>query len=89
MPCVTYKTGFIGADGREEEPSEYLCDWPGRSNIAVHIVGCVKEIALSIALCEEHAATIKAAAVPLRFAKSSLRYVRHVLLLRGVLSARI
>lgn len=55
MPHVKYKTGFIGADGREEELTEYLCDWPGCSNIADHVVGCVKEIALSIALCAEHA----------------------------------
>lgn len=61
MPHVKYKTRFIRADGREEELTEYLCDWPGCSNIADHVVGCVKEIALSIALCAEHAATINVA----------------------------
>ena len=56
MPQVTIKTGITDADGHEEELREYLCDWPGCPNIANHLLGCVKEIGLAVALCEEHAA---------------------------------
>jgi len=55
MPQVTIKTGIPGTDGREEELSEYLCDWPDCQNIAEHALGCVKELGLPLALCEEHA----------------------------------
>lgn len=48
----------MGVDGREEELSEYLCDWPGCSNIADHVVGCAKDIALRVALCAQHAAGV-------------------------------
>jgi hypothetical protein len=56
MPQVTIKTGIAGPDGREEELSEYLCDWPGCPNIAAHVLGCVKELGLSVAVCEQHVA---------------------------------
>lgn len=59
MPQVTIKTGIKGPDGREEQITEYMCDAPGCPNIAAHVVGWVKEVALSIALCEEHAARLK------------------------------
>ena len=55
MPRVTIRTGFLAPDGREEELSEYLCDAPGCLNIATHVVACIKEIALSVVTCEEHA----------------------------------
>jgi hypothetical protein len=57
MPPVTIKTGIAGADGREEELTEYLCDWPGCSNVAEQVLGCVKELGLPLAVCEEHATT--------------------------------
>jgi hypothetical protein len=57
MPQVTIKTGIVGPDGREEELSEYLCDWPGCPNIAVRVLGCVKELGLSVVVCEQHATT--------------------------------
>ena len=57
MPQVTIKTGIAGPDGSEEELTEYLCDWPGCQNIATHVLGCVKELGLSVAVCEEHATT--------------------------------
>jgi hypothetical protein len=57
MPPVTIKTGIAGPDGREEELTEYLCDWPGCPNIAAHVLGCVKELGLAVAVCEEHATT--------------------------------
>ncbi len=54
MPLVTIKTGFAASDGREEVLTEYLCDWPGCPNIAVHSLGCIKEIRAIAAVCEEH-----------------------------------
>lgn len=57
MPQVTIKTGIAGPDGREEELTEYLCDWPGCPNVAEHVLGCVKELALPVAVCEQHATT--------------------------------
>jgi hypothetical protein len=57
MPQVTIKTGIAGPDGREEALSEYLCDWPGCPNVAEHVLGCVKELGLAVAVCPQHAAT--------------------------------
>jgi hypothetical protein len=58
MPQVTIKTGFSAPNGGEEVLAEYLCDWPGCPNIAVRVLGCVKEIGAVAAVCEEHAAAI-------------------------------
>jgi hypothetical protein len=44
MPQVTIKTGIAGPDGREEELTEYLCDWPGCPNVAEHVLVRVKEL---------------------------------------------
>ncbi len=55
MPQVTIKTGIVGLDGREEQLTEYLCDWPGCPNVAEHALGCVKELRLPVAVCEQHA----------------------------------
>lgn len=55
MPQVTIKTGITGVDGHEEQLREYICDWPGCPNVAQEVLGCVKELGLTIALCEEHA----------------------------------
>jgi hypothetical protein len=55
----TIKTGFLTATNKEEVLTEYLCDWPGCANVAVHVLGCVREIASIAAVCEEHLAAIK------------------------------
>ena len=55
MPRVTIKTGIAAPDGREEELSEYLCDWPDCPNIATHVLGCVREFGLSAVVCDTHA----------------------------------
>ena len=55
MPRVTIRTDFLAPDGREEEISEYLCDAPGCPNIATHVVGCIREVGLSVVTCQEHA----------------------------------
>ena len=55
MPMVIIKTGFIDADGYEEELSEYMCDASDCPNVAVHVAGFVKELRLLNIVCEEHA----------------------------------
>ena len=56
MPRVAIKTGFFAPDGTEEELAEYLCDWTDCSNAATQPLGCSKELGLSAAVCDEHAA---------------------------------
>jgi hypothetical protein len=55
MPQVTIRTTF---DGREETLSEYLCDWSDCPNVAVKVVGVVRELRVRAAVCEEHAALL-------------------------------
>ena len=57
MPLVTIKMGIAGPDGREQELSEYLCDWPGCPNVAEQVLGCVRELGLAVAVCPQHATT--------------------------------
>ena len=54
MPLITIKTGFESADGSEETLTEYLCDWPGCPNVAVHVLGCIRELRAMAVVCEEH-----------------------------------
>jgi hypothetical protein len=56
MPRVVIRSGERTADGKEESLAEYLCDWPGCPNIAVHVLGAVRELRMFAAVCEEHAA---------------------------------
>jgi hypothetical protein len=51
MPLVTIKTIV---DGREENLSEYLCDWPDCPNVAVEVVGGLRELRMRVAMCAEH-----------------------------------
>jgi hypothetical protein len=43
MSRVTIKTGLVGPDGREEELTEYMCDYPDCPNIATCVLGCHQE----------------------------------------------
>ncbi len=54
MPVITIQTGFRAPDGQEETLTEYLCDWPGCPNVAVHVLGCIKELRAMVVVCEEH-----------------------------------
>jgi hypothetical protein len=54
IPQITIKTGLTTPDGREELLTEYLCDHPSCPNIATHALGCVREIGVRAAVCEEH-----------------------------------
>jgi hypothetical protein len=59
MPWVRIKFGFEPSSDNEEVLTEYLCDWPDCPNLAVHTLGCVKELlGATAALCDEHAQTI-------------------------------
>jgi hypothetical protein len=55
MARVTIKSGFIAPDGREEELSDYFCDWPDCPNVATHVLGCIREFGLSAVVCDLHA----------------------------------
>ena len=55
MPQVTIRTTI---DDHEETLSEYLCDWPDCPNIAVELLGVVRELRIRAAVCAEHAAHI-------------------------------
>lgn len=54
IPQVTIKTGLTTPDGREEQLTEYLCDYPGCPNIATRVLGCIVELRQRAAVCEEH-----------------------------------
>ena len=64
MPRVSIKTGLMRPDGREEELSEYICDVTGCPNVASHVLGCVKELGVAMAVCNEHMAARKASPPP-------------------------
>jgi hypothetical protein len=54
VPRITIKSGVVGADGREEQLAEYLCDVPDCPNIATHVLGCVPHLGLFSVVCREH-----------------------------------
>jgi hypothetical protein len=54
VPRIIIKTGRAGPDGREEELTEYICDAPGCPNVAIHVLGGVRELGLFTAVCQEH-----------------------------------
>ena len=56
MARVVIKSEFLRPDGTQEELVEFICDWPDCPNIATQVLGCVKELGLSTAVCDEHAA---------------------------------
>jgi hypothetical protein len=43
------------SDGSEELLTEYLCDQPDCPHIATHVLGCVREVGVVAAVCDEHA----------------------------------
>ena len=60
MPKVTLRTGFTGPDGAEEVLTEYMCDWPDCPNVAVHVIGVVRELRMMCVFCDQHAAEVRA-----------------------------
>jgi hypothetical protein len=60
MPLVVLRTGFPGPDGREETLEEYLCDRSHCANVAVHVLGVVREIGQVAMVCDDHAPWTKA-----------------------------
>jgi hypothetical protein len=55
VPQVTIRTTI---DGQEETLSEYLCDWADCPNVAVEVLGAVRELSFHAAVCAEHAALL-------------------------------
>jgi hypothetical protein len=55
MPLVTIKTGLLDAEGHEEILVEYMCDAHDCPNIAVRVLGVIKELRTMAMVCEEHA----------------------------------
>jgi hypothetical protein len=55
MARVVIKSGFMTPEGTQEELAEFICDWPDCPNIATHVLGCIKELGLAAAVCDEHA----------------------------------
>jgi len=55
IPTLNIKTGLTTADGREEFLTEYFCDQPDCPNIATQTLGCIKDVGVVAALCDEHA----------------------------------
>ena len=66
MPQITIKTGFADKSGKEEVLTEYFCDWPDCTNVAVEVVGFSRDIGVFAAVCEEHATSIKSDKEPPR-----------------------
>ena len=56
MPQVTIRTTI---NGREETMTEYLCDWSDCPNVAIEVLGVVRSLRLSAAVCAEHAAQME------------------------------
>jgi hypothetical protein len=54
MPVVTIKSGVPGPDGKEDQLTEYLCDSPGCPNVATHALGCIRDLGVAVAVCDEH-----------------------------------
>jgi len=58
VPQVTIKTGFVAADGHEEVLTEYLCDWPGCTNVAELVVGVAAGLKAMFVVCHKHSALL-------------------------------
>jgi hypothetical protein len=54
MPRVTLRA-HESADGKEDTVSEYICDSPDCPNVAVQVVGVVRELRSLVAVCAYHA----------------------------------
>jgi hypothetical protein len=57
MPWVKVEAFDRDPDGDEGELVTYRCDWPGCTNPAQAVLGCVREISACFALCAAHADT--------------------------------
>jgi hypothetical protein len=55
MPRVALR---IDVGGQEETLAEYICDWPDCPNVAVEVVGAIRELRRMAVVCAEHAARL-------------------------------
>lgn len=53
MPRVTLRAE--SKDGTEHTLTEYICDWPDCPNVAEHVLGVVRELRTTAAVCAPHA----------------------------------
>ena len=58
MPRVTLRA-HDSADRKEDTVSEYICDVPDCPNVAVRVVGVVRELRAFVAVCADHARTLE------------------------------
>ena len=58
MPPVTIKTG-TGPDGSEETLATYLCGVADCHGTAVEVLGAVRELGTSFAVCKSHALALQ------------------------------
>ena len=63
MPQVTLRTTV---DGHEESISEFICDWKDCPNVAVEVVGVIRELRAATMMCAEHAVEFRRRQVPNR-----------------------
>jgi hypothetical protein len=59
MPQVTIRSGIFDEAGREETLTEYLCDWPDCPNVAVHVIGIIRELRQVSVMCDLHAPRVR------------------------------
>jgi hypothetical protein len=64
MATVTLRLQRSDAPGDEERLIAYMCDWPDCPNIAVQVIGVVRELGMPCAMCEEHAQMVKGGRSP-------------------------
>ncbi len=55
MPRVALR---IDVGGQEETLAEYICDWQDCPNVAVEVIGVIRELRLMAVVCAEHAARL-------------------------------
>jgi hypothetical protein len=55
MPWVVIKTGLKTPEGDDEVLREYLCDYPGCTNVAIRMLGLIVELRQMAMVCAEHA----------------------------------
>jgi hypothetical protein len=56
VPQVTLRTTV---NGQEESISEFICDWKDCPNVAVEVVGVIRELRAASMMCAEHAAQFR------------------------------
>jgi hypothetical protein len=64
VPHVVIKAGFIGPNGTEETLTAYLCDVADCPETAVEVLGAIRELGTSFAVCKAHALALQKKPTP-------------------------